>query len=119
MNPQNLKIDAHGLRWGWDKLGAPNPIPPEQIAAAADWIARHTLPAATICIRNTSYGLKHAVENWTEHHGGKVYTSNGAFIQAAVNAGIPLVIQEGHVNCMFKMKYIDRATKRSALCLPF
>lgn len=106
-------IDGHGLRWPCDALGAANPIPPEQIAVAAAWIAAFVLPATAIRICHSSYGLKHMVENWTTRHGGKVYVSNGAFIQAAVNAGFT-IITDNSLNCMFKMKWASRTAKSDA-----
>lgn len=106
-------IDAHGLRYPQDKHGPTRPIPPEEIALAAKWIAVFVLPATEIRICHSSYGLKHMVESWTANTIGRAYVSNGAFIQAAVNAGFA-PITDNSLNCFFKMKWASRAAKSTA-----
>lgn len=61
-----------------------------QVAICSEWLKLYATPTKTIRKQNTSYGLKHVVEDWTcavnkSHNRG--YVSNGAFIEAARRAG--------------------------------
>jgi hypothetical protein len=70
------RLSGNGLYPG----GIPQPIQPDQIAVALEFLSRQT-PTKTP--RISSYALKHCAEHWAGR-----YISNGSLITAAVQLGL-------------------------------
>ena len=93
-------ITDHGIHWPWSKL-EPSPPRPDDVARAAAWIAGFATPRKTPNTKLGSYGFKHVVENWVrrERPGDNPHVSNGAFIQAALDAGYAIRVFASRINC--------------------
>ena len=71
----------------------------QEVQLCKDWIAKFTKKRKTINTDISSYGLKHAVEQWA-----KEYVSNEAFIKAAIDSAFE------YKNCYFNMEFPKRGT---------
>ena len=51
-----------------------------------------------------SYGVKHAIERWSDDFGEHQYISNGCAILGLSLAGYEVLISEGYPNCYFRVR---------------
>lgn len=81
------------------------PPPSEEVVLCAAWIAEFAKKKKGINYKYSSYGLKHIVEKWARR-----YVSNGAFIQAAIDAGYEYQVrgQNGYFNMSLPRRYTER-----------
>lgn len=99
-------VDAHGLRWDGDLLGADRPCADAEIETARQWLAMWGKPARSLH-HGSSHGLKDQVEAWQKwltsegysHDGMRPQVSNGAFIRAAIDALCDIKVEDGNRNC--------------------
>ncbi|MDP3768454.1 MAG: hypothetical protein Q8S13_10605 [Dehalococcoidia bacterium] len=75
------------------------------IAAATRRVLRATAPRKAPF---TSYGWKHLAEQWGKQHGLEPYVSNGAFIQAVVEEGIPIRADGSGINAYVALRLARR-----------
>ena len=83
-----------------------NPLPPnkKQVAVCRKWLRLFAKQAARIQRHPSSYGLKHAVEEWRRHLGKPMYVANGALIEAARREGYRIErLGEGSPNARFDL----------------
>lgn len=109
-------ISANGLEWTGRKKDHEQPDR-AQVAEAKRFIKAWADQTKTIRTATGSYGLKHDAEKWSYERKGKGepgacgYISNGAFIQAAVDMGIPMKpARPGNPNAFFALSW-KRLTK--------
>lgn len=91
-----------------------NPINQVEVETASAWLAACARKLKTKWYWGTSYGLKHAAENWGRANGMSPYVSNGAFIKAALLAGyevrrIKRVPGQESLNAQLKLGLAKRA----------
>jgi len=53
---------------------------------------------------STSYGIKHAIENWSGAHGNRMYICNGCAILGLSLAGYEVKIVDNSPNCFFRKR---------------
>ena len=104
-------VDANGIKNTIEDVDMNNLPCIKQIKTSEAWIKLHTRSIKTISTTQTSYGLKHIVENWGEFLNTNFntdifayYVSNGAFIIAAQNMGYSPYRIKNSLNARFRMK---------------
>ena len=83
-----------------------NPIVPEEVIAAIDWLTKSALPAKTFNAKFNSYNVKHRVEAHLRSLGNGMYISNGAVITALLIMGIDYKKDKNSPNVIPKLKSI-------------
>jgi hypothetical protein len=98
------RLDAAGVAQ-YDR-----PPNPEEVEMSKAWMRMWAKSCDRMNHKRTSYGLKHAVEAWAEWMqtngylpGVGSYISNGAFIQAALEAGYQMQVEPGSPNVCFNI----------------
>ena len=71
----------------------------DEILICEKWLREYAKPCSKIMECESSYALKHRVEEWA-----KIYVSNGAFIKAAVNLGYRIKVIDNGPNAYFGIK---------------
>lgn len=83
-----------------------NPIVPEEVIAAIDWLTKSALPAKTFNAKFNSYNVKHRVEAHLRSLGDGMYISNGAVIAALLIMGIEYKKCKNSPNVIPKLKSV-------------
>jgi RecA-family ATPase len=116
------KITARGLWDGWSGPDEPPPPPDEgQVALCQEWLRLFAVRTDDVQDGRTSYGLKHAVEAWSETldrpkpgDARYLYVSNGALIEAALREGFAVErVDYGSVNARFNFAVTEPLEKNT------